>query len=44
MTIGRAGKQDLLVPFVKEIFYEVDPSRDILKCRLPQGLYELYEV
>lgn len=44
MMIERDGKQDLLVPFVKEIFYEVEPSESIIKCRLPEGLFELYEV
>ena len=42
--IQRPGKQDLLVPFVKDIFYEVNPSESIIKCRLPEGLFELYDV
>ena len=44
VMIKREGKQDLLVPFVKDIFYDVRPSDSIIKCRLPEGLYELYEV
>ena len=44
VMIQRAGKQDLLVPFVKDIFYEVNPGEGVIKCRLPEGLYELYDV
>ena len=41
--IQRAGKQDLLVPFAKEIFYDVRPEEGVVKCTLPVGLYEMYE-
>jgi len=44
VVIKRAGKKDLLVPFVKQIFYEVDPENGFMKCNLPVGLYELYDV
>ena len=43
VMIQRSGKQDLLVPFAKEIFYVVRPEDGIVKCRLPEGLYEMYE-
>jgi len=43
VMIQRSGKQDLLVPFAKEIFYDVRPEDGIVKCRLPEGLYEMYE-
>lgn len=43
VMIQRSGKQDLLVPFAKEIFYDVRPEDGIAKCRLPEGLYEMYE-
>lgn len=43
VMIQRSGKQDLLVPFAKEIFYDVRPEDGVVKCRLPEGLYEMYE-
>lgn len=43
VMIQRAGKQDLLVPFAKEIFYDVRPEEGVVKCTLPVGLYEMYE-
>lgn len=44
VMIQRKGKQDLLVPFVKEILYSIEPDEGLIKCRLPEGLYELYDV
>lgn len=44
VVIMREGKKDLLVPFVKQIFYEVEPKLGFMKCNLPEGLYELYDV
>ncbi len=44
VMVQRKGKQDLLIPFAKEIFYDVRPAQNIVKCRLPAGLYELYDV
>ncbi|MBR1797168.1 MAG: 16S rRNA processing protein RimM [Clostridiales bacterium] len=44
VMIRRAGKQDLMVPFAKDIFYDIKPSEGSIRCRLPEGLYELYEV
>lgn len=44
VMVQRKGKQDLLIPFAKEIFYDVRPDENIVKCRLPVGLYELYDV
>lgn len=44
VMISRKGKQDLLVPFAKEIFYDVTPEEGKIKCRLPEGLYEMYDV
>ena len=43
VMIQRAGKQDLLVPFANEIFYDVRPDESVVNCRLPEGLYEMYE-
>ena len=43
VMIQRSGKQDLLVPFANEIFYDVRPEDKVVKCRLPEGLYEMYE-
>lgn len=44
VIIMRGGKQDLLVPFAKEILYYINPEEGIINSRLPEGLYELYEV
>lgn len=43
VSIKRKGKQDLLVPFLKAVFYEVDIESKTMKVKLPDGLYELYE-
>ena len=43
VMIQRADKQDLLVPFANEIFYNVRPDESVVNCRLPEGLYEMYE-
>ena len=43
VMVQRNGKQDLLVPFANEIFYDVRPEDGVVKCRLPEGLYEMYE-
>ena len=43
VMIQRSGKQDLLVPFANEIFYDVRPAESVVNCRLPEGLYEMYE-
>ena len=43
VMIQRDGKQDLLVPFAKEIFYDIRPEDGQVKCALPVGLYEMYE-
>ena len=43
VMVQRSGKQDLLIPFAKEIFYDVRPEDGVVKCCLPEGLYEMYE-
>ena len=43
LEIKRKGKKDLLVPFVKAVCYEVDEEERLIKCILPNGLYEIYE-
>jgi hypothetical protein len=32
-----------MIPFVKEYCYEVSVEGSSILCRLPAGLYELYE-
>jgi ribosomal 30S subunit maturation factor RimM len=44
VTIQRTGKQDLLVPFVTDIFNDIRPEDGVIDCTLPEGLYELYDV
>ena len=36
-------KKNLMLPFVKVYCYEVDIEAGFIKCRLPEGLYELYD-
>jgi 16S rRNA processing protein RimM len=43
LSIKRKGKKDLLIPFVKEYCYDVSVENASIHCRLPDGLYELYE-
>lgn len=43
LSVKRKGKQPLLIPFLKVICYEIDASDKIMKVKLPDGLYELYE-
>lgn len=41
--IKRKGKQDLLIPYLNSICYEVNIEAGHILVRLPEGLYELYE-
>ena len=43
LSIRRSGKRDLQVPFLKTVCYEVDTASGIIRTRLPEGLYEIYE-
>lgn len=43
ISIKRRGKQNLLVPFLKAVCYQVDFENKVMKIKLPDGLYELYE-
>lgn len=43
LEIKRDKKKNLLVPFVKVYCYEVNIEGGYIKCRLPEGLYELYD-
>ena len=43
LEIKRQGKKSLLIPFVKEYCYEVSVESSSIRCKLPAGLYELYE-
>ena len=43
LEIKRQGKKSLMIPFVKEYCYEVSVEGSSILCRLPAGLYELYE-
>ena len=43
LEIKRQGKKNLLIPFVKEYCYEVSVENSSIRCKLPAGLYELYE-
>ena len=36
-------KKNLMLPFVKIYCYVVNIEEGFIKCRLPEGLYELYE-
>lgn len=43
LEIKRDSKKNLMLPFVKVYCYEVDIEGGFIKCRLPDGLYELYD-
>lgn len=43
IEVKRKGKKNLLVPFLNSCVYEVNIGDGIIKVRLPDGLYELYE-
>lgn len=43
LEVKRPGKQNLLIPFLKAVCYEIDPEQGVVKVKLPDGLYELYE-
>ncbi|WP_051688929.1 ribosome maturation factor RimM [Butyrivibrio sp. AE2032] len=43
LEIKRSAKKNLLLPFVKVYCYEVSIEEGFIKCRLPEGLYELYD-
>lgn len=43
ITVKRVKKKDLLIPFLKDVCYETDIEGGVMKVRLPNGLYELYE-
>ena len=44
LEIKRENKsKNLMLPFVKVYCYEVDIEAGYIKCRLPEGLYELYD-
>ena len=43
LEIKREKKKNLMIPFVKIYCYEVNVEGGYIKCRLPEGLYELYD-
>ena len=43
LEIKRDKKKNLMIPFVKVYCYGVNIEGGYIKCRLPEGLYELYD-
>ena len=43
IEVKRPGKQNLLIPFLKAVCYEIEPEQGYVKVKLPDGLFELYE-
>ena len=44
LEVKRDGKnKNLMIPFVKAYCYEVNIEDGYIKCRMPEGLFELYE-
>lgn len=43
LVVKRSGKQDLLIPYLKEAVTEVDVLAGKISASLPEGLYEIYE-
>ena len=43
IIVKRTGKNELLIPYLNAIVYEVDIAGGTMKVKLPEGLYEIYE-
>ena len=43
LEIKRDKKKNLMIPFVKAYCYEVSIENGYIKCKMPDGLYELYD-
>ena len=43
LEIRRDKKKNLMIPFVKAYCYEVSIENGYIKCKMPEGLYELYD-
>ena len=43
IIVKRKGKNELLIPYLNAIVYEVDIPGGAMKVKLPEGLYEIYE-
>ena len=43
LEIKRDKKKNLMIPFVKAYCYEVSIGNGYIKCKMPDGLYELYD-
>ena len=43
IIVKRKGKNELLIPYLNAIVYEVDIPGGTMKVKLPEGLYEIYE-
>ena len=43
IIVKRKGKNELLIPYLNAIVYEVDITGSTMKVKLPEGLYEIYE-
>ncbi|HHT77452.1 MAG TPA: 16S rRNA processing protein RimM [Clostridiaceae bacterium] len=43
IVIARVGCKDLLVPYLKSIVYDVDTTLGVMRLRLPDGLFEIYQ-
>ena len=43
IIVKRKGKNELLIPYLNAIVYEVDIPGGTMKVNLPEGLYEIYE-
>lgn len=43
VSVRRKGKKDLQIPFLKAVCYDIDIDGGVMKTKLPEGLYEIYE-
>ena len=43
ISVRRKGKKDLLIPFLKTVCYDTDIESSVMKVKLPEGLYEIYD-
>ncbi len=42
LEVKRDARKNLMIPFVKVYCYEVNIEEGYIKCKMPEGLYELY--
>ena len=42
MLVEKAGENNLLIPFTKQIIVEIDQQNELIRVKLTDGLFEIY--